>query len=186
MTMLGLSLLTALVVVGWLRRRLTVVTVSGHSMAPTLLPGDRVLVRRTPVLRVDRADLVVFARPRVAERSWMIKRVLAIPGDPVPRREVPVLWGYSETRIPPNRLVVLGDNPADSYDSRSFGYIRAEAILGVVVARLNSRKPIEPRAMDLTDASYQADPLIDQAPDAPHHMPDNGTVSTTPLRGERI
>lgn len=28
----------------------------------------------------------------------------------------------------------LGDNPADSYDSQDFGYVRAEAILGVVVA----------------------------------------------------
>lgn len=140
MTMLGLSLLSVLValaaVVVWLRRRLTVVTVSGHSMMPTLLPGERILVRRTPVRRVGRADLVVFARPRTAQHSWMIKRVLAIPGDPVPRRDVPVLWGYSEARIPANRLVVLGDNPADSYDSRHFGYVSAEAVLGVVVARL--------------------------------------------------
>lgn len=60
------------------------------------------------------------------------------------RREVPVLWGYPEARIPPNRLVVLGDNPADSYDSRNFGYISAEVVLGVVVARLPSggRRPV--------------------------------------------
>lgn len=147
MTMLGLSLLSvlaALTAVVWLRRRLTVVTVSGHSMAPTLLPGDRVLVRRMPVLRVDRADLVVFTRPRTTERAWMIKRVLAIPGDLVPRREVPVLWGYPEARIPANRLVVLGDNPADSYDSRHFGYVSAEALLGVVIAQLSISGRFEP------------------------------------------
>jgi len=140
MTVLGLSLLGVLAggaMVGvWLRCRLIAVTVSGHSMMPTLLPGDRVLVRRTPVRRVGPTDLVVFARPRAIGRSWMIKRVLAVPGDPVPRREIPVLWGYSEARIPANRLVVLGDNPADSYDSRHFGYLNAEALLGVVVARL--------------------------------------------------
>ncbi|MGH3914255.1 MAG: signal peptidase I [Pseudonocardiaceae bacterium] len=135
-----LSMLTALaMVVGWLHRRLITVTVSGHSMTPTLLPGDRVLVRRRPVRQVGRADLVVFARPRTAAPAWMIKRVLAVPGDPVPRREVPVLWGYLEARIPANRLVVLGDNPADSYDSRDFGYLRGEKVLGVVVARLRSR-----------------------------------------------
>jgi signal peptidase I len=142
MTALGLSLLAVFgalaAVVVWLRRRLVTVTVSGHSMTPTLLPGDRVLVRRTPVRRVGRADLLVFARPRTAERAWMIKRVLAVPGDPVPRREVPVLWGYSESRIPANRLVVLGDNPAESYDSRDFGYVSAEAVLGVMIAQFPS------------------------------------------------
>lgn len=142
MIILGLSLLSVLAplaVVVWLRCGLIVVIVSGHSMAPTLQPGDRVLVRRTPVRRVGRADLVVFTRPRTAERTWMIKRVLAIPGDPVPRREVPVLWGYSEARVPVNRLVVLGDNPTDSYDSRSFGYVSGEAVLGVVITQLQGR-----------------------------------------------
>lgn len=142
MTVLGLVLLGMLAVllaaVGWLRHRLVAVTVRGRSMAPTLLPGDRVLVRRMPLRRVGRADLVVFARPRTTERAWMIKRVRAVPEDPVPRREVSAFWGYSEARIPADRLVVLGDNPADSYDSRHFGYITAEAVLGVVVARLPS------------------------------------------------
>jgi signal peptidase I len=123
-------LVTALVV---LRVLLLRVTVHGTSMLPTLSPGDRVLVRRATARAVRRGDLVVFARPREATRSWMIKRVLAVPGDPVPRAEVPTLSGYREPVVPPGRLVVLGDNPADSYDSRQFGYVRDDRMLGVVV-----------------------------------------------------
>ena len=109
------------------------VTVTGSSMAPTLRPGDRVLVRRASTRSLRRGDLVVFARPREPRRSWMIKRVLAGPGDPVPRVEVPVLWGYQESQVPRTCFVVVGDNPADSYDSRQFGYVRAKDLLGVVV-----------------------------------------------------
>jgi hypothetical protein len=29
--------------------------------------------------------------------------------------------------------VVLGDNPAESYDSRAFGYVRADQLLGRVI-----------------------------------------------------
>ena len=51
----------------------------------------------------------------------------------MPRAEVPVLWGYQERVVPRGRFVVVGDNPADSHDSRQFGYVLAEGLLGVVV-----------------------------------------------------
>ena len=125
-----------------LRFRLVRVIVKGTSMLPTLRPGDRVLVRRVAARSLKRGDLVVFARPREERRSWMIKRVLAGPGDRVPRAEVPVLWGYQEPLVPPGRFVVVGDNPEDSYDSRQFGYLKAEALLGVVVG--SARRPDGP------------------------------------------
>lgn len=110
------------------------VVVRGVSMLPQLAPGDRVLVRRTSVRRVRRGDIVVFSRPRDASRGWMIKRVVAVPGDPIPRLAVPLLWRYPGSHVPAGRLVVLGDNPDESYDSRSFGYVHASSLLGVVTA----------------------------------------------------
>ena len=126
-----LAVIAVLAVV--VRVRLVRVTVRGTSMLPTLRPGDRVLVRRTSARSVRRGDLVVFAPPREPDPSWMIKRVLAAPGDPVPRDEVPLLWTYREALVPRDRVVVIGDNPDHSYDSRQFGYVPARTLLGVVV-----------------------------------------------------
>jgi signal peptidase I len=115
-----------------LRRGLVAVTVRGDSMVPALRSGDRVLVRRTPLRALTPGSLVVFARPRAPRPGWMIKRIIAVPGDVIPRREVPALWGHPGDHVPAHRLVVLGDNPDESYDSRHFGYVRADAVLGVV------------------------------------------------------
>jgi signal peptidase I len=102
-------------------------------MAPTLRHGERVLVRRARIDALNRDDLVVFRRPRERTRSWMVKRVLAAPGDPLPRAEVPNLWSCRDAVVPADRLVVLGDNPAVSYDSRQFGFIHGDTVLGVVI-----------------------------------------------------
>jgi signal peptidase I len=122
-----------------LRRRLVVVTVAGQSMRPTYLSGDRVLVRRVSGDAVQRGQVVVFAEPdghAVGPRGWMIKRVVAAPGDPFPRRLEPRLADRPEGQVPADRLVVLGDNPNGSYDSRTFGYVPGGQVLGVVVRRL--------------------------------------------------
>lgn len=75
-------------------------------MAPTLLPGDRVLATRSP-RRVRPGDVVVF---RLRPGFDVVKRVAdSPPGEPG-------LW-------------VLGDNPAaGSVDSRTFGAVAAEQI----------------------------------------------------------
>ena len=123
----------ALVTLGVLRARLVRVTVHGDSMAPTLRNGERVLVRRTRPETLNRGDLVVFRRPREPARSWMVKRVLAAPGDPLPRVEIPNLWSSRDTVVPADHLLVIGDNLAVSYDSRQFGFIHRGTVLGVVI-----------------------------------------------------
>lgn len=120
------------------RTRLVAVTVVGESMAPTLHPGDRVLVAKVSLRRVRRRQLVVFAHPGEVPESdppWMIKRAVALPGDVVPA-EVSQLAG---ARVPADRFVVLGDNSARSFDSRRAGYLRGDALLGVVVRHFPSR-----------------------------------------------
>jgi signal peptidase I len=102
-------------VTGWLRRRWRLVVVRGQSMAPTLHDGDRLIVRvgRTPAA----GDLVVFrARDVVpeADLTWMVKRVYRVE--------------------PGGAVTVRGDN-ARSQDSRHFGAVPREAILGVARGR---------------------------------------------------
>jgi signal peptidase I len=123
--------------VGVLRSRWLLVTVEGVSMAPTYLPGDRLLVRRTTLAGVHRGAAVLLTTPGAdapGNPPFMVKRAVALPGDPVPAG-IPV----SETVVPPGQLVVLGDNAAHSADSRSYGFQPADTVVGVVRARSRSR-----------------------------------------------
>ncbi|HEU5032440.1 MAG TPA: S26 family signal peptidase [Spirillospora sp.] len=141
----GLAAAGALVALGWARKHLVVVTVDGSSMLPALRDGDRVLARRRPLDRVRCGDVVVLEpppdgpyRPGPAGpdgRTWNVKRVAAIPGDPVP----PGVAGEGGT-VPDGSLAVLGDNP-DSVDSRQRGLYPGDRLLGVVVRRLNVTPP---------------------------------------------
>ncbi|SCF83361.1 S26 family signal peptidase [Streptomyces sp. Ncost-T10-10d] len=125
-----------------------VVTVRGASMEPAYHDGDRVLVRRNRAF--ESGTVVVVEHPAgswttapppigasgpVTHRNWMIKRVMAVPGDPVPRTRVPALAETPDDRVPAGQLVLLGDNPEVSFDSREVGYFPAERVLGVVLRR---------------------------------------------------
>jgi signal peptidase I len=141
----------------WLGRRFVVINVDGQSMRPTLYPGDRVLVRRRPLRRIRAGDIVVVAntKPRQTGRqtgphpgaaargspnlyghTWMIKRAAAMPGDPVPASMAATVSASPGTPVPDGRLLVLGDNTAGSIDSRHYGYLSGDGVLGVVVRRL--------------------------------------------------
>jgi signal peptidase I len=114
-----------------LRRRLLVITVEGVSMEPTYHAGDRLLVRRASLPAVRRGTVVVFAAPAGApptDPPLMVKRAVAIPGDPVPLG-VPV----PDRLVPAGHLVVVGDNAAHSADSRTNGFLQAADIVGIVI-----------------------------------------------------
>jgi signal peptidase I len=122
----------------YLRSRFVAVRVQGDSMEPTLHEGDRVLVRRTPLKRVSRGQLVVLAVPRDVPTvswgpQWFIKRVVAVPGDSAPVDEVPELRAEPHASVPAGTLALLGDNAECSYDSRHAGYFVADKLLGVVI-----------------------------------------------------
>ena len=141
-----------LVLLVW-ARRLVVVDVRGPSMEPTLYAGDRVLVRRAPLTVVRTGDLVVVARPRshifATAGLWVIKRAAATPGERIP----PVIrrsWAenhdldFAGAFVPEGRLLLLGDNPTRSGDSRHWGFTAEDAVLGVVVRSM--RAPSRGRA----------------------------------------
>jgi nickel-type superoxide dismutase maturation protease len=97
--------------VTFLARRITRVAVEGDSMLPTLLPGDRLVVVRRR--RSRPGDLVTVPDPRDPGRV-MVKRVAQVTSEGV---------------------VVRGDNPHASTDSRQFGPVPAPSIRGRVVYR---------------------------------------------------
>ena len=99
-------------VLGWAlaRRTLDVVEVRGRSMAPTLRPGDRLLVAR---LAPRVGDVVLAADPREPGRE-LIKRVASADDGGV---------------------VLRGDNPAASTDARTFGSLPADAVRWRAIGR---------------------------------------------------
>ncbi|MEV0977432.1 S26 family signal peptidase [Streptomyces sp. NPDC049915] len=121
-----------------LRTRLALVRVTGSSMSPAFADGDRLIVRRTRHVR--RGDAVVFRNPmpaveRDAHLEWLVKRVAAVPGDPVPEEVRAAVGAPPGGRVPPGSLVVRGDAPR-TQDSRHFGYVPASTLLGVVLTVL--------------------------------------------------
>lgn len=138
-TEIGLVVMTAALAAGAVaRRRLWVITVRGHSMAPTYLDGDRLLVWRPRGNRVRTGAVVVFAPPGTGhpfDVPWLVKRVIAVTGDRVPD-DVRSVAGVA--RVPSGRLVVRGDG-ARSRDSRHFGLVDRGTVLGVVLRRLATR-----------------------------------------------
>lgn len=89
------------------------VVVTGPSMAPRLVEGDRLLVLRTGARRLQAGHMVAVRDPRDESRV-LVKRVSVVRrGD----------------------VEVLGDNPAASTDSRTFGPVANRLVLGRVVYR---------------------------------------------------
>jgi hypothetical protein len=67
-----------------------------------------------------------------AEPHWVIKRLAALPGDPVPE-PIHAVAGSAST-VPPGMLVVLADNPS-AIDSRDWGFVRVDGLLGSVIRK---------------------------------------------------
>jgi len=125
------------------------VRVEGSSMNPLLKNGDVVVVSRTA--EVKRGSVVVVDLP---EGGPVIKRVIAFGGETVwsvhgnvyvqTEGETIVLnEGYVATEnaggadvaritVPQGHVFLLGDNRAVSLDSRVFGAVELENVMGVV------------------------------------------------------
>ena len=154
--------LTALITT--IRRQLLVITVHGHSMEPALQPGDRVLIRRRGSLQ--RQQVVVFTHRSDSEGNepvLLIKRVAAVAGDSIPPS---VAAHTTSTVVPAGSVILLGDNPQHSFDSRDMGPVRDDQIVGVAVRRLTypatrRRGPRPPGGADRLTLSTNRKPSED-------------------------
>jgi nickel-type superoxide dismutase maturation protease len=100
---------------GWALRRRLRFRIAGDSMAPTFVSGQEVLVdprafRRRP----PRVGDVVLCRHPFRRGVRIVKRVAEVDDR--------------------GCLVVHGDNPRESTDSRSFGALPPDHVVGLVVA----------------------------------------------------
>jgi signal peptidase I len=129
--------------------------IPSESMVPTLEVGDRVLVNKLSYKAhdVNHGDVIVFERPPAAAQAGqdnikdLIKRVIAVGGDTIEARdglvyvngeriEEPYLVEGTPTdnlpltEIPEGHVFVMGDNRTNSEDSREFGPIDEDTIVG--------------------------------------------------------
>jgi len=130
-------------------------TVKGNSMLPTLEDGEWLFVNKIGFLlgKPERGDIVILKDPKgsLGFREYLVKRVVALPGETVEARSGilyvngrEVAEPYTDTRIedgdfgpvtvPDGHYFVMGDNRhrAASTDSRSFYAVPEELIKGKV------------------------------------------------------
>jgi signal peptidase I len=124
------------------------------SMIPTLQINDRVLVNKFiyRFTEPERGDVVVFQSVDDPDTE-LIKRVVAIPGDrisvrsgrlivngerqrePFTNKKFPDRSFFAPTTIPKGHVFVMGDNRANSQDSRVFGPLPKKNIEGEAFLR---------------------------------------------------
>lgn len=152
-----LGALTAAVYVGC-PFRLSIVR--GDSMSPTLRDGELCLLDRTcfEARAPQRGDVVVFRHGR----DLFTKRIFGAPGDTltlfrdvrdgtyivpepgqvwrmrrtqrwVQQRGMKLVYRVVTLNIPAGRCFVLGDNRSDSVDSRDFGLVDLDDVIGRMV-----------------------------------------------------
>lgn len=124
-----------------------VTVVQGGSMEPGIVTGERIMIDlltyhfATP----RRGDVIVFRNPRNAAKDY-IKRVVALPGEEIEirggqtyvngkRLDEQYVTMHDDTDLPPTRVGeacvwVMGDNRANSEDSRRWGQLPLPLVRG--------------------------------------------------------
>lgn len=131
------------------------IIVKGSSMYPTLEDSDYLLVSKQAYNfgEPERGDIVVFPHEEGnGDEALYIKRVVGVPGDHVEIEDGEVYInglmldeeyingntteGDVDYMVPEGRIYVLGDNRGNSSDSRFFGSVKYDEVVGTAFVRL--------------------------------------------------
>lgn len=122
--------------------------VDGLSMKPSLEDNQRIIMEKVSYHfhPPQRGDIVVIRRPDARFDHPLIKRVIGLPGEVVeihdglvfidgepleePYLDGPTPGYYGPTLVPEGHIFVLGDNRDSSNDSRAFGVVALEDVMG--------------------------------------------------------
>lgn len=111
------------------------VIVSGYSMMPTFHSGQRLLACRAYWLvgPIKDNDVVVIQMGKPGE--YIIKRVYRTAGETVEWYNAPAHWKFvnNEYKVPEGDIYVIGDNRPVSDDSRSFGSVPIDHVIGKIL-----------------------------------------------------
>jgi signal peptidase I len=133
--------------------------IPSEAMRPTLQVNDRLIINKLTYRfrEPERGDIIVFSPTETLKkqnfRDAFIKRIVGIPGDRIEITEGRVYLngqlldedyiakedtrgnGLDAQVIPPNSYIVLGDFRSNSYDSRFWGLVPRENIIGIATKR---------------------------------------------------
>lgn len=133
--------------------------VSGSSMEPSFHTGDYLIVDELSYRFTDpkRGDVIVFQFPQNPSQKY-IKRIIGLPGEMVEVKDGKVIMynqgtavvleesaylaeltqtnGSTKVSLKENEYFVLGDNRAVSSDSRSWGVLEEQFVVGKALVRL--------------------------------------------------
>lgn len=125
------------------------IRVDGDSMDPTLVTGEYLIVNRLSYrfTSPQRGDIIVFYPPPNPNEEY-IKRIIGLPGDVVEVKgghvyvnaqllNEPYLTVNTNSpgtwQVPAGQLFVLGDNRNNSSDSREWGSVSMDKVVGKAI-----------------------------------------------------
>lgn len=145
----AIALVTVFIIRGFLVQPFLV---SGASMEPTFQDGNYLLIDELTYRfrEPERGEVVVFRYPR-DPKVFYIKRIVGLPGEEVAvlggkvyvnGKELQeaylaeVTGGSASVRLGESEYFVMGDNRSHSFDSRNWGPVTRDDIIGITRLRV--------------------------------------------------
>jgi signal peptidase I len=115
-----------------------IIHVDGKSMQPAIMKGDYALVNCYSYVfsAPKKGDIVLVKRKTEVpsdNNNLSIKRITGIPGDTVQFMNAKDNSQNVTVTLPDGEYFLVGDNTANSYDSRHYGPMKDSEIIGKVI-----------------------------------------------------